>query len=291
MIEFGSNKIGSIKEYYTRALSPLYGKEEADAITFLVFEHILGYKRHQVTIKSDEPLNESTIVEFVHTLKRLKKHEPVQYIFGKTWFRGLELKVNSHVLIPRPETEELVEQIIDECSRFSSPRLLDLCTGSGCIALALKAEIRNSTVYALDVSEDALLVTEENSKNNDLPLTILKEDVLSWQPDRSLTGSFDIVVSNPPYIPHSEAAAMKENVLHYEPELALFVKEEDPLIFYERISALAMELLKHGGYLFFEINERFGKAVAEAMIHKGFSETTIVKDMNGKDRIVKGLKA
>jgi release factor glutamine methyltransferase len=289
MIEFGSNKVVSIKEYYFRALTPLYGKGEAEALTYLTFEYILGFRKHQVSVKSEEPLNESSIVEFVHTLKRLRNYEPLQYIFEKAWFRGLELKVNQHVLIPRPETEELVEEIITSSKSINNPRILDLCTGSGCIAIALKKEIPLADVTGIEVSEDALYVARENALLNNCEVRFLKQDVLEWNIDSS-KDQYDIIVSNPPYIPYEEANEMQKNVLAFEPGLALFVKDDDPLLFYRVIATHALKLLKPHGSLFFELNERFGKETKDLIISLGYEDIQLIKDINGKDRMLRAKK-
>ena len=247
MIEFGSNRLRSIQEYYRNALSPLYGKDESNAIIYSVFEHVLGYRRHELVLHADDPLNESTIVDFVHILKRLKEFEPLQYVIGHSWFRGLKMYVSKDVLIPRPETEELVELIVNENNSIA-PVIVDLCTGSGCIAIALANEIPAANVTGIDVSAEALKIAEQNSLENNIQVNFIEKDILKENALKDLADhSIDIIVSNPPYIGRSEAATMHDNVLRHEPEIALFVDDEDVLLFYRVITNLAKNKLKKQG--------------------------------------------
>lgn len=288
MIEFGSNKVRSIREYCLSSLATVYDKDESKAIMYELFFHIMGYKKHQVELNADVSLNESTIVEFVHSLKRLRNHEPLQYVTGKAWFRGLEFYVDPSVLIPRPETEELVECVLQDHIKSRDLSVLDLCTGSGCIAISLSRELPDAHVTALDISEAALDVARSNAQSNHasvdfLLADILKEDSL-FQDD-----SFDIMISNPPYVKRSEANEMRRNVLDHEPSIALFVDDDDALIFYRRIVSLATRWLKNEGHLYFEINEQLGPQVADLLANAGFKNTLIIPDMYGKQRFVKGI--
>lgn len=291
MIEFGSNKVRSIRDYYQKTLEPLYGEEEAKAITDEAMCHLLSFKKHELALRAEEPLNESVIVDFVHVLKRLKKFEPVQYVTGKAWFRGMEFNVTTAVLIPRPETEELVEFSSKIIREFNLSKCLDLCTGSGCIAISIKKENPLTEVTAVDVSEDALMIAQRNANELQVEIKLRKIDVLSEELPSILNQRYQLIASNPPYVLESEKASMNPNVLQHEPHLALFVPDSDPLLFYRKIVKDTSELLEHDGYLVFEVNEAKADDVKNLLEMAGFHDVQLHADISGKDRIVSGRKA
>ena len=231
-------------------------------------------------------LSESDLLYFRSIVKRLQNNEPFQYIVGQTEFFGLELKCDARALIPRPETEELVEWVMEVAAPENT--LIDFCTGSGCIALALKNQLAKATVYGTDVSKDALELSKENASALNLDVIFIQHDALSDQLPSTLTEkSIDIIVSNPPYIPELDKQEMQANVLDFEPHLALFVENDNALIFYKAIASQAARLLKKNGLLFFEIHERLAVETKEAIEALGFVDVEIRKDLQGKDRMIK----
>ena len=215
--------------------------------------------------------------------KRLLGGEPMQYILGYTYFCGLKIFVNNNVLIPRPETEELCQLII-ETHKESSPKILDVCTGSGCIALALKYGIENASVEGVDISEGALDVAKSNSTSSNCDVAFYKYDVLSAQP--KIEGEYDIIVSNPPYICQFEKEKMSDNVLENEPHIALFVEDENPLVFYIKIADLGCQTLNSGGKLYYEINPLFFNELKDMLLTKGYCDIEVIKDINERNRFI-----
>lgn len=272
-------------DIYYNGLKDLYGKYEARAITETVMEgfHDIGRNRIYTDNGKTIEVYEEIIQE---NLKKLKNFYPVQYLNGKTLFYNRIFEVNEHVLIPRNETEELVYDIL--LSDYPKmPDILDIGCGSGAIAVTLAAHIAGSAVEALDISEDALVLAMKNAeKNGTENIKFIKADILSVD---MLWKKFDIIVSNPPYVRECEKKDMCDNVLLYEPHTALFVEDSSPLVFYEKISALASTGLKDGGALYFEINENFGKEIKEMLENKGFSDVIIKKDLNDKDRMARAI--
>lgn len=231
-------------------------------------------------------LSESDLLYFRSIVKRLQNNEPFQYIVGQTEFFGLELKCDARALIPRPETEELVEWVMEVAAPENT--LIDFCTGSGCIALALKSQLPKARVYGTDVSKEALELSKENASALNLDVSFIQHDALSDQLPSILTEqSIDIIVSNPPYIPELDKQEMQANVLNFEPHLALFVENDNALIFYKAIASQAARLLKKNGLLFFEIHERLALETKEAIEALGFVDVEIRKDLQGKDRMIK----
>lgn len=260
--------------------------EEILSIAYLVFENVLRLSRTEILsskIIEASPSDEGRLLKIAD---RINQHEPIQYILGEADFFGRKFFVNNSVLIPRPETEELVRLMIDHSKRKNGLKILDIGTGSGCIPTTLALEIPGSKVYATDVSEGALTVAEQNAKRNDASVEFIHHDIL--KEPIPLEG-LDIIVSNPPYISKSEMQEMRHNVVDFEPHLALFVPNDDPLLFYRAIISKSRSALNKGGVLAFEINERFGKDVADLFLTSGFKEIKIHKDLSGKDRIVTGI--
>jgi len=269
-------------EKFKKELGVLYSIEERDQIIATIFEALTGLSKIDLRMKGDLDLSKEILNQFEEITKRLIKNEPVQYILGFSWFAGMKLKVTPDVLIPRQETEELVDWIVKE-NKKQNPLILDLCTGSGCIALGLKKSIINSQVIAIDISEKALLVASENALTNLLEIEFLQSDILKTD---LIHNDIDIIVSNPPYVKASEVIEMKSNVIDYEPHLALFVSDDDPLIFYKRLAILAKNSLKKSGKIYLEINEKLSKETAELLELQGFHEIRVRKDLNDRFRMI-----
>jgi len=261
-------------------LEPLQGAREAANIAHILMEHLTGMSKMDRIIYKDRPFLQEAQLQT--SLNALLQHQPIQYVIGKSWFYGLELMVNSHVLIPRPETEELVEWIVKDAK--TPVKILDIGTGSGAIPLALKKELPQAEVWSVDISEGALEVASANAVQLNLDVHFEQIDILSPAPQLP---SFDIIVSNPPYIRESEQADMEEQVVSYEPRIALFVPDHDALLFYRQIGLLALDKLTAGGRLYFEINEAFGKEVVVLLEEQGFIDVVLKQDIYGKDRMVR----
>ena len=269
-------------EYYDR-LGTIYDEREARIITHWVMEDVL--KLQSIHMVMDRFLILTTHQEEVLDayLERLLQHEPIQYVLGYAEFYGLELRVSPSVLIPRPETEELVEWVLTEVGDTAS-HILDIGTGSGCIPIAIKKKAPQAIVSAIDVSVDALVVARENALMNDVEVAFAQADILNELP----SGKYDIIVSNPPYISYDEKNVMSENVLQYEPHIALFA--DDPLIFYKRIAAIASQILNENGAVYLELSEYRAQEVADIFTQAGYV-ATIKKDMSGRDRMLKATSA
>ena len=281
--------IGAFRKL-ANALQPVYDKREAENIADIVIEKLTGLKRIDRILNQESSLSPEQEKKLEHYIAELLLHKPLQYIIQESWFYELPFFVNEHVLIPRPETEELVEWIVtDAKERLSPPAILDIGTGSGCIPVALKKNILNAWLTAVDISEQALLVAKKNADNNNVTIDFLLVDILSQKKISSLP-SFDIIVSNPPYIPVSDMVEMRENVVNYEPHLALFVENNDPLLFYRAISDFAVSHLATSGCIYVEIHEAMGEAVKKQFEVNGFSNTIIKKDMQGKYRMIRACR-
>ena len=266
-----------------RRLTPLYGPGEAKAMTSLIFLALKGWGATQLAINYDLPAQPSFIAQVDAVLSRLEKQEPIQYVLGTALFHGLELKVTPAVLIPRPETAVLVDIIADNAGDRPDLRVLDLGTGSGCIAIALARILKFPEITAVDISPDALEVARGNARALKANISFLQADMRTLSlPD----SSFDIVVSNPPYIVESEKRDMESNVLDHEPALALFVPDSDPLEFYKPIGLLAIKALAPGGYLYLEINPMFASRLSDFLKATGFSDIRVVLDSFGKKRFI-----
>jgi len=266
-------------------LATAFDPEEAKSFAYLILEEVTGLSKTDILIEKPVALAEEINDEISTVLKRLLAHEPIQYILGKTIFYGLELSVNEHVLIPRQETEELVDWIIK--AHHHTNNILDIGTGSGCIPIALAKSYPLSEVHAWDVSAGALEVAMKNAADNEVKIHFKQVDVLSEIPDQK----FGLIVSNPPYILEHEKAEMRPNVLDHEPGTALFVPDQDPLLFYRTICKVSIDHLNPGGWLYFEINEKYGQEVASLMKDYQFTSIETRLDLNGKDRMVRGQKS
>lgn len=269
--------------YFTKELITVYDEQEIISIFNITVEHISGLNRGQLMLHGDDELEDVKCNEYLRVLARLKTGEPLQYVVGDTVFYGLTFKVNPSVLIPRPETEELVDWIIERCSREQiNGSVLDIGTGSGCIAISLKKNLSNYKVSAIDVSEDALAVARGNALLNNAEVNFILADILDYKSAEK----YDVIVSNPPYITMEEQKAMHKNVLENEPHLALFVPDEKPLIFYEAIAEFALSNLNDNGILCFEINEYLGEETVQMLKGKSFVNIELKKDIQGKDRMI-----
>lgn len=274
-----------LEQHFISETSVIYDAEESKSLFFILAEHFEGWSRSNVMINQELELNTEKADKYISVADELKKGRPLQYILGEAVFYGLRFKVNPSVLIPRPETEELVEWILDIIKKesFNVKSILDIGTGSGCIPIVLKKYLNDSTtVSALDVSAVSIAVAKENAFLNDTDILFIEEDILNYEG----TCNYDLIVSNPPYIKENERKDMHQNVLDHEPHLALFVSDERPLIFYEAIADFSLKHLNPYGRLFFEINEYLGAETRDMLQHKGFDSVIIKKDMQGKDRMI-----
>ena len=271
------------------SLRTIYSREEADAITDRAMEHLTGSQKAERMIYKNEKITADEEKQLHQYVERLMTNEPIQYVLNEAWFCGLKLYIDKSVLIPRPETEELVEWVIDGC-RFPIDKLsiLDIGSGSGCIAIALKRRLGKADVWSCDVSEDALRVAQENAASLGLDVNFLKLDFLNEE-QRNKLPVFDIIVSNPPYVTDADAKTMRPNVLNFEPSTALFVPGDDPLVFYKAITNFGLTHLSPNGSIFMESNEAYGEQVAKLFNPKGFS-TVIKQDMYGKDRMIRAVR-
>ena len=251
-----------------------------------IAEQVLQLSRLQLSTERQSPVNEQIWSDVENIISHLQQHEPLQYVLGIAHFYGLELEVSPAVLIPRPETEELVDIIVKENIAGQQLHVLDICTGSGCIPIALSAHLDTQAVLGLDISEPALAIARRNALKYKQPVTWLQHDILTGPPDLP-PGYFDIIVSNPPYVLEQEKKVMRANVLRFEPHLALFVPDEDALRFYKKIAERALTLLKPTGVLYFEINENKALSLTRLLQDLGYSTVETMKDMFGKDRFIR----
>jgi len=268
-------------------LSRCYVPEETEGFINLIFEHLLGMSRLQLHLLRDGQIPEAKLTEIKNIIERLQNFEPIQYILGETEFYGLIFRVNPSVLIPRPETEELVDWILKDAPAQKAT-LLDIGTGSGCIPIAIAKNRPDLKLEAWDISEEAISTAKGNAKLNEVNVDFSVTDILLWHQSH-LTRKYDLIISNPPYVTKSEESLMMGNVVKYEPHSALFVTDENPLIFYNEIVAFAEKYLNPGGRIYFEINEKMGFKVKE-LLNSYFSDVIIRKDINGKDRMARGIK-
>lgn len=271
------------KDTFTTVLTPLYDAAEAERFFYIALEELKEWRRMDYLMHSDVIVTDAELNQWQDVLKQLEQFRPIQYIFGKAYFYGLEFKVNENTLIPRPETEELVEWIIHENNKRGTFSVLDIGTGSGCIPISLAKNLQQAHVSTIDISEGALAVAKENANANDVTVNFIQTDILAAD---TLPHQYDVIVSNPPYVRNLEKAEIKSNVLDYEPHLALFVDDADPLVFYRKIATLAKKYLKPGGKLYYEINQYLGPETVELLEGQGFSNIVLRKDFMGNDRMI-----
>jgi len=282
--------IRAYRTHFIQELSSIYEEGEAESFFYLILEAKHQLKRIDLALQPDLTFSEVELVVWNSILADLKKEIPVQYLLGKTNFYGLDFEVNENVLIPRPETEELVEWIMQDCSKREMTNnfsILDIGTGSGCIPISLKKQLPQAKVSAIDVSEKALEVAKGNAKLNGVEVNFILQNILETA---NLLESYDVIVSNPPYVRNLEKQEIKNNVLEYEPHLALFVADDDALIFYRKIGTLALKSLRPNGKLFFEINQYLGKETVDLLKDLGFQKVELRKDIYGNDRMILALK-
>lgn len=278
-----------LKEYknnFTQELSSFYDQQEIESFFFIVLQAFHEMKRVDLALNPTFELDGMQLLQWETVLSQLKEHKPIQYILGETEFYGLPFYVNENTLIPRPETEELVDWIIKENSKGKELKILDVGTGTGCIAISLAKNLPNAKVFAMDVSEKALEVAQKNAKRNGVEVEFLHQSILEVD---DLKHSFDIIVSNPPYVRNLEKEEIKKNVLDYEPHLALFVEDNDALLFYRKISELATKNLSEKGQLYFEINQYLGIEMLALLEKLNFQNIELRKDIYGNDRMIFGI--
>ena len=297
--------IKNLKDYFFSELQTIQDVSEIESFFFILTEYVHNLKRIDVSLNPDFEITESYFNKWKTIISELKTEKPIQYITGEAWFYGLRFEVNEDTLIPRPETEELVEWIVEsQKSKVESQKLkvenlkiqksnnltiLDIGTGSGCIPIALKKEIPNADVSAIDISEKALEMARKNALDNQVEVNFILQDILqssNLQIFKSPNLLFDIIVSNPPYVRNLEKYEIKKNVLDYEPHLALFVDDSDALLFYRKIAQLALYSLTPNGKMFFEINQYLGKEMVELLGQLGFKNIELRKDFMGNDRMI-----
>lgn len=286
---FHGMTVSNAFSHFVQSLKKIYDPGEAENIARLVFEDRAGLSPHQLVLHGDEPLSEIKANDLAWKLLRLLRHEPVQYVLGFAWFYHLKLKVNLHVLIPRPETEELAEWIVADNKLKQDRRILDVGTGSGCLALALKKEMASAEVWGIDISENALAVAEQNAQANALDVKLMKADALSAE-NLSFPISFNLLVSNPPYIRLQARSEMDPSVVNYEPALALFVPDDDPLIFYRAIIEIAKTHLDSGGAIYFEIDPAQAEDLVQLLSNSSFESVELRIDISGKPRMIRAKK-
>ena len=281
-----SNTLQATIQYIEKELKDYYPQEEIQAFSGIIIEHVCGWNYTERIMRKKDKLNKTAIGEIKGITERLKQYEPLQYILGETEFFGLKIRVNPAVLIPRPETEELVDWVLKSGGKGTG-KVLDIGTGSGCIALAIKCNRKDASVTATDISPVALEVAQTNARLNNLQLNFIEADFLNFEYNN--WANFDIIVSNPPYVRESEKAEMKSNVLKYEPENALFVKDDDPLVFYRRIGEFGRKYLNQKGKLFVEINEHLGRETKQLFGTLGYSDVELKNDIHGKLRLLRAV--
>lgn len=277
-------KIAALKQYFFSELQAIQEESEIESFFFILTEYLHHLKRIDVSLNPDFEVSESDLTKWNNIISELKTEKPIQYITGEAWFYGYRFEVNENTLIPRPETEELVEWIVESIkNEVSSIKVLDIGTGSGCIPISLKKEIPNAIVSAIDVSEKALETANKNAVHNEVEVNFILQNILETE---LLIEKYDVIVSNPPYVRNLEKQEIKKNVLAYEPHLALFVDDNNALLFYRKIAQLALTSLSSNGKLFFEINQYLGKETVELLENLGFKNIQLRKDFVGNDRMI-----
>lgn len=285
-MKMSSNLVRDCRRHYSSELEKIYGSDEANALIMILLEHYFGIDRVKIAMEPELRLSESELLTLHFAVKELLKNKPIQYVLGETEFCGMKFFVEEGVLIPRPETEEMVRQLAVGHWPLAA-KILDIGTGSGCIAISLAKLLKDSVVTAVDVSEKALEVAKKNAAENDADVRFVLDDILNPKNPELIDNQYDIIASNPPYVCESEKSEMRANVLDYEPSSALFVSDNDPLIFYRKILEFAQKTLKPNGEIWFEINEKLGQEMQNLCLEKGFKNVEIIKDFRGKDRILK----
>lgn len=275
-----------LKSVFQKELSHIYNIAEIHSMFFRVIEHFCNVSQSDFLLYPERSIAPQSLPEIQTVITQLKRHMPLQYILGIGHFYGNDFFVNEHTLIPRQETEELVDWILQDADKQQPLKILDIGTGSGCIAISLALNLKNASVYAMDISPEALAISQKNAKNKNVNIHFICTDILKVQQ----LDHFDIIVSNPPYVRECEKHEIKANVLHFEPHSALFVEDDNPLIFYKKISDLAYNALSSSGSLYFEINEYLPEQTQEVVKASGFKHINIKTDINKKARMIRAKK-
>ena len=293
-MKMSSNLVRDCRKHYSGELEKIYGFDEANALIMILLEHYFDINRIKIAMNPELRLSESELLTLHFAVKELLKNRPVQYVIGETEFCGMRFFVDESVLIPRPETEELVKMVINNVGtrRATSVHcsILDIGTGSGCIAISIAKLLKGSVVTAVDISKKALEVAKKNAEANDVNVRFIMDDILNPKNLELIDNQYDIIVSNPPYVCESEKSEMRANVLDYEPSTALFVSDQDPLIFYRKILEFAKKALNPNGEIWFEINEKLGDDMKNLCFEKGCKNVEIIKDFRERDRILKATR-
>ena len=276
-----------LKTYFKSELSSVFEPSEIEVFFYRLVEYQLNLSKIDIILQSDFEVNNKVELFFKKAIKELQQEKPIQYIIGNTDFYGLNFKVTEATLIPRPETEELVDWILKDHSDKNKISILDIGTGSGCIPISLVKNLSKASVATMDVSEEAIVVAQENAKRHHASVNFINDDILTYS---NTSQKYDVIVSNPPYVRHLEKQEIKKNVLAYEPHLALFVEDNDPLIFYRKITEFAVENLMKNGVLYFEINQYLGQETIDLVKSYGFTSVELRKDLSGNDRMLKASK-
>jgi release factor glutamine methyltransferase len=276
--------LNQLKIHFKSELSTVFDQSEIEVFFYRLIEYKLQLSKIDVLLQSNVEIDSANGSFFKSAIQELQQEKPIQYIIGFTEFYGLTFNVNETTLIPRPETEELVDWILKDAAKTAAISILDIGTGSGCIPISLAKHLQQARVTTLDVSEKAIEIARENAEKNKVDITFLHEDVLTYS---NVSQKYDIIVSNPPYVRHLEKQEIKKNVLAYEPHLALFVEDNNPLIFYRKITEFAAQVLTKNGVLYFEINQYLGKETVDLVKSYGFSSVELRQDLSGNDRMLK----
>lgn len=275
------------KNHFFEALKSVHDVNEIESFFFILIEYFHNLKRIDLALNPDFEISDEEVLKWEAIISDLKTEKPIQYSIGETWFYDSKFYVNEHTLIPRPETEELVDWIIKthkSKDKIDKLAVLDIGTGTGCIPISLKKNIPQAEVFAIDVSEEALKIAHKNAETNRVVVNFILQNILETE---DLNQNFDVIVSNPPYVRNLEKQEIKKNVLEFEPHLALFVEDTDALLFYRKIAQLALKNLTANGLLFFEINQYLGKETVELLETLGFKNVELKKDIYGNDRMIK----
>ena len=288
-MKMSSNLVRDCRKHYSGELEKIYGFDEANALIMILLEHYFDINRIKIAMNPELRLSESELLTLHFAVKELLKNKPIQYVLGETEFCGMRFFVDESVLIPRPETEEMV-RLLAANHRPLAIKMLDIGTGSGCIAISLAKLLKGSVVTAVDISKKALEVAKKNAEANDVNVRFIMDDILNPKNLELIDNQYDIIVSNPPYVCESEKSEMRANVLDYEPSTALFVSDQDPLIFYRKILEFAKKALNPNCEIWFEINEKLGDDMKNLCFEKGFKNVEIIKDFRERDRILKATR-
>lgn len=281
-----SYNIQNLKIYFIKQLIHLYNQQELNVFFTIFCKQEFNFEKEDILLNYNAQVNDIQFDKLNNVIERLNKSEPIQYIYGVTQFCGLEFNVDKNVLIPRPETEELVETIIKK-NKKSDLKILDIGTGSGCIAISLSKYLSKAKVDATDISHQAIKIAQKNAALNNISVNFFQQDILNTH---SLSDSYDLIVSNPPYVRNLEKKEMQKNVLEHEPHLALFVEDDNPLLYYDKISKLAKNHLKTDGKLYLEINQYIGNQTLKLIQKNGFEKAILKKDFLGNDRFIIALQ-